>query len=772
MSDSKETLREIWKDLDAQRAFGRPNVSASLLRLARGEIPGDLTFEVVESALNFGSPDRADGYQVTPTVVIDLMAALASRHKAQTILDPMSNAGLLAAGVKSANREARIDVFEVDRDKHEIAKALLTGATVTLGRPIDGLEVPVGAYDAILCDPPLGARPIKNVGGSHLKAARDLAQQILIWACDQLTDSGVAAIAMTSAALTNKQMISAINNAGCRLRAVFHIPAGMRSGTTIASEVLVVEHGDQERVFIGQVSGDSAQLDLLLRNYQRKKDGPHASLGRMRSVAGLLAFDAIEAGDRLREKLRGQSVNRIKFAELVVATSNVALSDEYQSAEAPPDNSIFLAQPIGRFFPDLQSIPPKSRTCKRLELDPNRALSQYLVHWFANSTGRLALRAASVGSALGANRITSSTLDALEVFLPAIEAQRVTLRAAQHLEVLKNEVAESELSLWDERESAADCLARIEQINHEDRFEDWVESLPFPIASILWRHHIEEGDARIKVGILLHFFEALAAFLGTVHMSALSTSDVAWPALHSKLNTALYKQRLSFERATFGTWRVALEILSFFTRKQLSEEPNRDVMSRLYASASSDWVSRLADSRLVSVLSEANGIRNSTTGHGGAMSADAAADIEGKLLDLARDVRGVFGTGWANYELIQGGPAEFDENEFCSRAPLLMGTRTEFRRTERTTEHPLKKERLYLMSPGSSRALELIPFIRLAPSPRSKVNACYFFSRLKGDLQEFVSYHFAEEAEMDGEFADTAAALRRLSEPELPTELS
>lgn len=386
--------------------------------------------------------------------------------------------------------------------------------------------------------------------------------------------------------------------------------------------------------------------------------------------------------------------------------------------------------------------------------------------------GRLATEAAGSSKALGVGGITPHVLKHLEIFLPPIGGQRSVLGASKRLGILKDEIADAELALWDSEENTEKRLARIEQINHEDRFEDWVESLPFPVASILWRHHVEDGDSRVKVGVLLHFFEALAAFLGTIHLSALSVSEVLWPALHRKLNNALKNQNLTFERATFGTWRVALEILSSFSRKELKLDENGDLMVRLYAAPSVDWIARLSDTRLVQLLSKANEIRNRTTGHGGAMSVSVASEIESELLCLVRDVRGVFGSGWANYELVLGGTFEFEDKGYCSRAPLLMGTRTEFRRVETTTEHALKKGRLYLLAVGGSRALELIPFLRFAPSPDSKLNACYFYSRVKGSVQEYVSYHFAQEAELAEEFADTASALSKLSEPELPEEVS
>jgi len=49
-------------------------------------------------------------------------------------------------------------------------------------------------------------------------------------------------------------------------------------------------------------------------------------------------------------------------------------------------------------------------------------------------------------------------------------------------------------------------------------FEIWMESLPFPIASILWAYNAESNSEK-KAEHLLHFFEALAELLALISLS-------------------------------------------------------------------------------------------------------------------------------------------------------------------------------------------------------------------------------------------------------------
>ena len=88
-----------------------------------------------------------------------------------------------------------------------------------------------------------------------------------------------------------------------------------------------------------------------------------------------------------------------------------------------------------------------------------------------------------------------------------------------------------------------------------------------------------------------------------------------------------------------------------------------------------------------------------------------------------------------------------------------MGTRTPFATVERKTIEGMEDGALHLLDPDGERALKLLAFVRVMPSPKAEANACYFYSRKQATKQRFVSYHFEAEAEVEEFFADTVAAL-------------
>ena len=71
---------------------------------------------------------------------------------------------------------------------------------------------------------------------------------------------------------------------------------------------------------------------------------------------------------------------------------------------------------------------------------------------------------------------------------------------------------------------------------------------------------------------------------------------------------------------------------------------------------------------------------------------------------------------------------------------------------------------LHFKISNEQRALKLIPFIKVMPSPKTEANACYFYNRKQNDGIRFLSYHFELDSEVVQEFSDVAEALQELTE--------
>jgi hypothetical protein len=273
--------------------------------------------------------------------------------------------------------------------------------------------------------------------------------------------------------------------------------------------------------------------------------------------------------------------------------------------------------------------------------------------------------------------------------------------------------------------------------------------------------HTESGKYKERYERQILFFEALAEYMAVLYLSAFSSNPGVWGDVRPKLQETLAKSSLSLEMATFGTWRVVLEVLGAEARRLLNH--NCDMCYELFRTRNRVVVDRITSKKLVGILQDANAIRNKWTGHGGAVSETAAREVFEKLNQHISTVREIFGTIWESYEVLFPSVCRMKDGFFCYSARRIMGSRTPFQSIDVQLSEGMEDGQLHLWSPAESRTLKLLPLIKVMPSPKTEENACYFYNRREKKGIRFLSYYFESDSDVVQEFGDTAEALNRLS---------
>jgi len=289
--------------------------------------------------------------------------------------------------------------------------------------------------------------------------------------------------------------------------------------------------------------------------------------------------------------------------------------------------------------------------------------------------------------------------------------------------------------------------------------------LPFPLASILrvWQATASD-DYKSKYEHLLQFFEATAQFLSVIFLSGF-TSQVAFFEPHrEKLVESWKKQKVSLERPTFGTWRITIEYLAKQTRDLLSGDSDANALCKeLFADPNLSLVKMLTQKDIAAVLATTNKMRNDWSGHGGVVARRTRGTAIRFLLRNFRNSAKQW--PWKSLKLIRGLHCKPRGSTFENEVALLVGSNVEFLKEPRTMTMWLDVDRLYLLSEDANRALKLLPLMFIGASPPSAKNACYFFNRVEKDGLRFVSYHFADKAELIQQFIDASAAIQSLVQP-------
>ena len=111
---------------------------------------------------------------------------------------------------------------------------------------------------------------------------------------------------------------------------------------------------------------------------------------------------------------------------------------------------------------------------------------------------------------------------------------------------------------------------------NEALLEQWIETLPFPLASILWASY-SSFNYEHKVDYLLDFFEALSEFIFTLLLSGLATNKLI---IQQEVVQIFKKEeefsRDWFEKPSFGTWNSLGKELARLVKNRLNNKYDRN----------------------------------------------------------------------------------------------------------------------------------------------------------------------------------------------------
>ncbi|MGA9993134.1 MAG: hypothetical protein WBP86_12480, partial [Thiobacillaceae bacterium] len=244
-------------------------------------------------------------------------------------------------------------------------------------------------------------------------------------------------------------------------------------------------------------------------------------------------------------------------------------------------------------------------------------------------------------------------------------------------------------------------------------------------------------------------------------------------ALHKeKLKEAMAKQSLSFQRATFGTWKLVVEYLGKQTRSLLQEDGkkpedaknDRAICASIFADSTLKLPGLLCSKDIAAVLVVTNKMRNDWSGHGGVVGQEEAKLRNEQLLGQVEKLRQAMSDVWDSSVIVNALHCRPRRGVFENEIAMLKGSNSEFLKESRSMSTWLDVDSLYIINGDQSGALKLLPLVQVSSSPGTAKNACYFFNRTERDGARFVSYHFASQPELSGEFQEATNAIKFLTE--------
>lgn len=676
-----------------------------------------------------------------PPYVSRFIVSYLQGRKISRVIDPFAGYGALLIPVVSACDVKDAVGIDVNGQYSQVARSISEGLPIRWqqARAEEALDK-YTPFDLVVSAPPLGLLPSAEEFPSPDGPARIRDSQtylLTLRACLGLTSDGEGIFVLPNGFFWSPTL-GAFPKLGLSVQAIFALPArALAPFTNIDLNVVVIGKGPVQKWFVGQVD-PAGNNEALLKNFKERKVGPVPELGRLVESGHFTSWQALVIEEEIQKLTREGGFRAVSLSEVVTDINLGKRSEDGGFSDKP--NCVYL--PLIGTSPAVTSLAAlriKPQNCAQLTVRPEAGFAEFVAGMFNSQLGRRIREQLLRGAFIP--KITKESLRGATVFLPPLETQRAVVDIHREVRDLALRLGDLERTLWDRPVDAEKVRRTLSSLSQKESFESWLETLPFPLASVLWRYHATATPEH-KVTHLFNFFEACAMFVSTVMLSAFHSNKE-----YFRENKKLWHAH-SLERSNFGDWVVRGQQLAETTRQLLSDRERSVFCVGLYKTEGKDAAEALSSKDLHAALANAKGYRNDWKGHGGIAGESEYAQrltlLEG---ELAR-VREALGSVFENWWLIRPGKTEYSSGIYRFGAAQLIGSRQIFKEVEVQTATVMDKNDLYLFDTTTRDPLVLLHFFRILPSPKTKENACYFYSRVQKEGVRWVSYHFEQEAEL------------------------
>jgi len=717
-----------------------------------------------------------------PNIVLKAVENLLESVCARIVCDPWAGVGTLAATVKEITKAERMLVCTPNENAASVGKNVIRYAEWHVNDPLEWLDTLDCDLDVVASVLPFGAKSnrsvtLTTVAGKPIELRDKLGNLIMAKAAVRLSEEGIGLFVVTpSFFFSPRSVLRQFNSLGLGIEAALELPSSTFTPyTSIKTCLVIVRKRQVSRMFVGQLSSDLKTNSQIMANFKGGKEGGKLELGRFVEPFSFKGLDYIRIAEWSEQAQRQFGAPAVQLGELSASINLGRPGDNFEFPKQ--DNSIFIPLiGISDVVNSTNDLTLKHQNYAQVVIDPNRSDARFAARFLNSEFGKKMRDLKKTGFI---PKLNKQILNEIDIFVPDLQTQKKMLEIETRIASeentllsLQNEIVELRRDLWSSPSSSASVVQRLDTLSSQlsgnieqhvlVNLNQWIETLPFPLSSILrsWQATPSQ-DFKTKYEHLLHFFEATAEFLSIILLSAFNANEALFELHSKKLTESLRKQNLSFERATFGTWKLVVEYFGKQTRKLLSDEKDQALCADIFSDSSLVMPRTISRKELSSVLSTTNKMRNDW-GHGGVVGQEEAELRNQNLLAKLQKLRGIFADAWVDTQLIQAIQCRQYSDSFETDIAVLMGSNREFLNETRSMATCLYAKRLYMSKKNSGGALLLLPLVQVEASLQSANNACYFFNRLEGDGARFVSFDFANKPELTGEFEEVTDVIKSL----------
>lgn len=634
----------------------------------------------------------------------------------------------------------KVTFLNNDENQAKITEYLqgeVTNQEIVIGDPLKQLDnLPKESFDIILGFPPLGVREKTTINSQEIRG--DLNHLILLKTLNLLKENGKIFFIVTEKFFTRNNKSSIINQieeTNMFLESALYLPPGtFQPWNGIGTYLVTLSKQRKDSLFIGELKEETKEI--LFKNWEDRKEGKIPQLGKLVQHDEFRSYNQIEKEVEIERIVQRSNFQKVPAHEVFIEiNSNLGrkITDVKHKEKAIYIPNVGLSDVVNK----VEQMKNKPQNYFQVILKENTNIT-YITNWFNSRLGKIVRDSLMSGGVI--KRINKSSLLNATLYLPEQEYQEDINRMQKKLNDLKIELDEIESKVWNQPHKTQELMKQLNNINKEEGLQGWIETLPFPLASILYKYYATTSIAS-KKELLLHFFEAYSQFQIMIMLSVITEDG-------NNINEK-YIYRINTDRlrmASFGTWVVAGQNIAKKIRTFLNDESTHCLEA--FRHKRKDLIEKITSKPIYNILETTLQYRNNWKGHGGVESESKAKERLGLLEIELQNIRKIIGDVFEDYNLIRPGEGYYSDGLFHLNCQVLKGSRTTFFEKKIQFINPIDIKDLYLHEEGNHEALKLLPFVKMLPGPETKMDACYFYNRIDKDGVKMVSYYFDEDAEV------------------------
>ncbi|AOA00410.1 hypothetical protein BFC22_09930 [Carnobacterium divergens] len=702
------------------------------------EIIKFLEFKNILTFKNLINIIEADSRHVnfTPEVVSIFFGKFSKAINAKYILDPFAKYGKIVFEIEKYN-PYRIDSYSINRDEFNILK-LFSGKDKNIYNGSFLNFENTKKYDLVASDLPFGLKMNYLYNDFEIK---DFGLAVIAKSIDLIDEDGYIIATFPNNIVFNDRYLlelKKLEESNLYVNGVINLPIGAYSPiTSILTKIIIFGKKKTERFIASIHSVDN--IDAIIESFLNKRNSSIAENGIFVDKEKYEDFSIYQ-----QEMILQKSKNFFsgELVSLSYAIKYINLPQKKANFSNVSNNIFIPMSGKNNVVTSVNNFEISNQNYFQIILNPEIVLAKYAAFFF---NGPIGIEQRRKYQGLNNNRINSKIISKIPFILPDIEMQRKIIEVNQEIEEVEYKLSTIKDKFIATPVDYKNIQNKIKNINNTETLEDWIESLPHPIATIL-RRYITSDSYSEKQKNLLKFFEALSELLSTIFLSLAEQQE---QLLKNYLNLkGINIDTLS--RASFGLWVEINKIFAKKFRTMLSREnEERELLYQIFSTNNVSVIERLCDKKLYSTLDEARIKRNEWEGHSGVYDENVYRKHVEILHEELLKVRKSLGNIFEELQLIRPYRTIKKGGEYTNFVELIIGSNTVLKRKEiKTLCGTLDSDSLYVYMEDSQKVIELVPIIIM----NSSKNEFHYYSKIENGSTKYISYNqnYSHDKEIDG----------------------